>query len=140
MHLTMYRTGEQFAPLVAIYFIFYHLFVTLVSPGVVQSPLIPHPRSPSPFPFPFPTLSPMLTGIECVCCVAYYFLHDNLSLQCSAFSKIILQKTRSCFFNHLLEKFSCILRQYKANWNCRFWSANLPCTVLVVISSIVWVL
>ncbi|ELU07210.1 hypothetical protein CAPTEDRAFT_150573 [Capitella teleta] len=30
MHLTMYRTGEQFAPLVAIYFIFYHLFVTLI--------------------------------------------------------------------------------------------------------------
>lgn len=31
MHLTMWETGEQFAPLVAIYFIFYHLFVTLVS-------------------------------------------------------------------------------------------------------------
>ena len=31
MHLTMWETGERFAPLVAIYFIFYHLFVTLVS-------------------------------------------------------------------------------------------------------------
>ena len=31
MHLTMWQTGETFAPLVAIYFIFYHLFVTLVS-------------------------------------------------------------------------------------------------------------
>lgn len=31
MHLTMWDTGERFAPLVAIYFIFYHLFVTLVS-------------------------------------------------------------------------------------------------------------
>ena len=31
MHLTMWQTGERFAPLVAIYFIFYHLFVTLVS-------------------------------------------------------------------------------------------------------------
>ena len=31
MHLTMWETGERFAPLVAIYFIIYHLFVTLVS-------------------------------------------------------------------------------------------------------------
>lgn len=31
MHLTMWETGEKLAPLVAIYFIFYHLFVTLVS-------------------------------------------------------------------------------------------------------------
>jgi hypothetical protein len=30
MHVTMWKTGERFAPLVAIYFIFYHLFVTLV--------------------------------------------------------------------------------------------------------------
>ena len=30
MHLTMWETGENVAPLVAIYFIFYHLFVTLV--------------------------------------------------------------------------------------------------------------
>lgn len=30
MHLTMWETGESIAPLVAIYFIFYHLFVTLV--------------------------------------------------------------------------------------------------------------
>lgn len=31
MHVTMYETGEKVAPLVAIYFICYHLFVTLVS-------------------------------------------------------------------------------------------------------------
>lgn len=31
MQITMWRTGERIAPLVAIYFIFYHLFVTLVS-------------------------------------------------------------------------------------------------------------
>ena len=30
MHLTMRETGEKLAPLVAIYFIFYHLFVTLI--------------------------------------------------------------------------------------------------------------
>ena len=30
MHLTMRETGEGLAPLVAIYFIFYHLFVTLI--------------------------------------------------------------------------------------------------------------
>jgi len=31
MQVTMWRTGSRVAPLVAIYFIFYHLFVTLVS-------------------------------------------------------------------------------------------------------------
>lgn len=31
MHITMWKTGEKIAPLVAIYFIFYHLFTTLVS-------------------------------------------------------------------------------------------------------------
>ena len=31
MHVTMYQTGERVAPCVAIYFIFYHLVVTLVS-------------------------------------------------------------------------------------------------------------
>lgn len=31
MHLTMFETGERVAPFIAIYFIFYHLFVTLVS-------------------------------------------------------------------------------------------------------------
>lgn len=31
MHMTMWKTGEKIAPLVAIYFIFYHLFTTLVS-------------------------------------------------------------------------------------------------------------
>ena len=31
MHLTMYETHETYVFLVAIYFIFYHLFVTLVS-------------------------------------------------------------------------------------------------------------
>ena len=31
MHVTMYQTGEKVAPCVAIYFIFYHLVVTLVS-------------------------------------------------------------------------------------------------------------
>jgi hypothetical protein len=31
MHVTMYECGQKFAPFVAIYFIFYHLFVTLVS-------------------------------------------------------------------------------------------------------------
>lgn len=31
MHITMWVTGEKIAPLVAIYFIFYHLFTTLVS-------------------------------------------------------------------------------------------------------------
>jgi len=31
MHSTMWQTSERIAPLVAIYFIFYHLFVTLVS-------------------------------------------------------------------------------------------------------------
>jgi len=31
MHITMWETGEKIAPLVAIYFIFYHLFTTLVS-------------------------------------------------------------------------------------------------------------
>ena len=35
MHLTMWETGEKVAPLVAIYFIFYHLFVTLVRQNVV---------------------------------------------------------------------------------------------------------
>ncbi|XP_052783697.1 sodium leak channel NALCN-like isoform X2 [Mya arenaria] len=30
MHITMWRTGEKIAPLVAIYFIFYHLFTTLI--------------------------------------------------------------------------------------------------------------
>ncbi|XP_064638187.1 sodium leak channel NALCN-like isoform X2 [Lineus longissimus] len=30
MHVTMWKTGERFAPLVAIYFIGYHLFVTLI--------------------------------------------------------------------------------------------------------------
>ncbi|KAH9490260.1 hypothetical protein Btru_035289, partial [Bulinus truncatus] len=30
MHVTMYNTGEKVAPFVAIYFIFYHLFVTLI--------------------------------------------------------------------------------------------------------------
>ena len=49
MHLTMYRTGERFAPLVAIYFIFYHLFVTLVS-------LVVFPLSSSPPSSPFPLL------------------------------------------------------------------------------------
>lgn len=37
MHITMWRTGGRIAPLVAIYFIFYHLFVTLVSTEAVQS-------------------------------------------------------------------------------------------------------
>ena len=31
MHSTMWQTSERIAPFVAIYFIFYHLFVTLVS-------------------------------------------------------------------------------------------------------------
>ena len=31
MHSTMFKAGEKVAPLIAIYFIFYHLFVTLVS-------------------------------------------------------------------------------------------------------------
>lgn len=31
MHVTMFKTGEKLAPFVAIYFIFFHLFVTLVS-------------------------------------------------------------------------------------------------------------
>ena len=35
MHLTMFETGVRVAPLVAIYFIFYHLFVTLVSNDLV---------------------------------------------------------------------------------------------------------
>ena len=30
MHLTMWETEGKVAPMVAIYFIFYHLFVTLV--------------------------------------------------------------------------------------------------------------
>ena len=34
MHVTMYETGERVAPFVAIYFICYHLFVTLVSTAV----------------------------------------------------------------------------------------------------------
>ena len=33
MHITMVRTGERIAPLVAIFFILYHVFVTLVSDG-----------------------------------------------------------------------------------------------------------
>lgn len=37
MHITMWRTGGRIAPLVAIYFIFYHLFVTLVSTDIVPS-------------------------------------------------------------------------------------------------------
>ena len=37
MHVTMWKTGKV-APLVAIYFIFYHLFVTLVSTWLVKLP------------------------------------------------------------------------------------------------------
>lgn len=54
MHLTMYRTGEQFAPLVAIYFIFYHLFVTLVS--------LPPSLPPALFP---PSLPRSLQRVRC---------------------------------------------------------------------------
>lgn len=36
MHITMWSCGERVAPLVAMYFIFYHLFVTLVSTCVIS--------------------------------------------------------------------------------------------------------
>lgn len=55
MHRTMWEIGENYAPLVAIYFIFYHLFVTLVrlqrvlSPSIGTPPLLTPSVSPTKF-------------------------------------------------------------------------------------------
>lgn len=41
MHTTMWTVGERIAPLVAIYFIFYHLFTTLVSSSSAAKAIFP---------------------------------------------------------------------------------------------------